>query len=240
MARIIAWNIRQGGGRRLDHIADALVRYEPDIVVLNEIRERTTPALRARLAAVGLSFAEHTSPAGMEGGTLVASRTPLRRLRACPAARVARHALLEVAAEPHGVIGAVYGPMVTPAHAPFWNALVKHAQRRARDSYLLIGDFNTCEAGVDAYKTPLAGSDQFLAIRAAGFVDLWRQTNGDASEHTWFSFGRGGVPLNGFRIDHALASPSLARRLTGCRYSHTEREARLSDHSMLVVDLDTT
>jgi exonuclease III len=95
----------------------------------------------------------------------------------------------------------------------------------------------TCEAGVDAYKTPLAGSVQFVAIRDAGYVDLWRTTN-TTTEQTWFSFGRAGVQLNGFRIGHALASPSLAQRARACRYSHGEREERLSDHSILLVDFE--
>jgi exonuclease III len=78
-------------------------------------------------------------------------------------------------------------------------------------------------------------SDYLVAIREAGFVDLWRARN-EETEHTWFSFGRGGVALNGFRIDHAMASASLAGEATGCYYSHAEREQRLSDHSALLVE----
>jgi exonuclease III len=44
------------------------------------------------------------------------------------------------------------------------------------------------------------------------------------------------VALNGFRIDHAMASASLAGEATGCYYSHAEREQRLSDHSALLVE----
>ena len=46
-----------------------------------------------------------------------------------------------------------------------------------------------------------------------------------------------GPPTN-WRIDHAFASPALAGSVRGCSYSHTERENRLSDHSMLLVDID--
>ena len=45
------------------------------------------------------------------------------------------------------------------------------------------------------------------------------------------------APLNGFRLDHAFLSPSLAPRLLGARYDHTTREGGASDHSALVVDL---
>jgi len=36
--RLLAWNIRQGGGSRLPRIADALKRHDADIVVLSEYR----------------------------------------------------------------------------------------------------------------------------------------------------------------------------------------------------------
>jgi exonuclease III len=235
---MLSWNIRQGGGRRLGDIVAAINGYSPDVVVLNEVRARTASTLCAQLSDAGLAFREHTNPARFESGTLVAARTPLRRLPRRGPSKLLQHGLLEVELANECVIGAVYGPMVTPKHRPFWNRLVRHATANVSASYLLIGDFNTCEAGVDAYKKPLAGSDQFVAIRDAGYVDLWRRTN-STMEYTWFSFGRGGVTLNGFRIDHALASPSLANRVTGCRYAHVERENRLSDHSLLVLHVQT-
>jgi exonuclease III len=222
----------------LGDIVAAINGYAPDVVVLNEVRARTASTLCAQMSDAGLVFREHTNPARFESGTLIAARTPVRRLPRRGPSKLLQHGLLEVELANECVIGAVYGPMVTPKHRPFWNRLVRHATANVSASYLLIGDFNTCEAGVDAYKKPLAGSDQFVAIRDAGYVDLWRRTN-STMEYTWFSFGRGGVTLNGFRIDHALASPSLARRVTGCRYSHVERESRLSDHSLLVVDTAT-
>jgi exonuclease III len=113
--------------------------------------------------------------------------------------------------------------------------LVGHATRRADNRYLLIGDFNAGESFVDAHAYKFMSSDYLVAIREAGFVDLWRARN-EETEHTWFSFGRGGVALNGFRIDHAMASAALAGDATRCYYSHVEREARLSDHSALLVE----
>ncbi len=132
-------------------------------------------------------------------------------------------------------IGAVYGPLQRATLRAFWdsNGRARHAARQRR--YLLIGDFNAGESFVDARAYKFMSSDYLVAIREAGFVDLWRARNVE-TEHTWFSFGRGGVALNGFRIDHAMASASLAGDATRCYYSHVEREARLSDHSALLVE----
>jgi len=46
------------------------------------------------------------------------------------------------------------------------------------------------------------------------------------------------IPSNGFRVDHAFATPSLVPRVNGCWYSHAERESGTSDHSMLIVEID--
>lgn len=235
--RMLSWNIRQGGGKRLDRIAAAIGGHRPDVVVLNEVRARTAPMIANTLAAEGLLFHEHSDPKGLEYGMLIAARMPLHQLPRRGPSKILPQGFFEVELEGWCTIGGVYGPMVTPQHRPFWKRVVRHAVANAGQPYLFIGDFNTCEAGVDAYKKPLAGSDQFVAIRDSGFVDLWRRSN-STTEYTWFSFGRGGGPLNGFRIDHAMASPSLAQHASECRYSHAEREARISDHSILLVDFE--
>jgi exonuclease III len=236
--KVLSWNIRQGGGRRLDAIVAAIAGHEPDVVVVNELRARTAPQLAGALRAGGLTFLAHTSPANAENGMLVAARSPLKHRRVNGPARVFRHGLLEVEVQGWATVGAVYGPLHRATLRAFWDRMVHHATRRAGGRYLLIGDFNAGESFVDAHEYKFMSSDYLIAIRAAGFVDLWRARNAE-TEHTWFSFGRRGVPLNGFRIDHALASASLADHMTRCYYSHTEREARLSDHSALLVEFST-
>ena len=236
--KVLSWNIRQGGGRRLDAIVRAIANHGPDVVVINELRARTAPQLVAALRAGGLPFLEHTSPANSENGTLIAARLPLRRKRGGGPTRVFRHGLLEVEVQGWATVGAVYGPLHRATVRAFWYRMVRHAARRANGPYLLIGDFNAGESFLDAHAYTFMSSDYLVAIRAAGFVDLWRAHNQE-TEHTWFSFGRRGVPLNGFRIDHALASASLANHMTRCYYSHTERTARLSDHSALLVEFAT-
>ena len=52
--RLLAWNIRQGGGTRLPAIAAALSRHEADILVLSEYRGGdSAERLRAALGAFG-------------------------------------------------------------------------------------------------------------------------------------------------------------------------------------------
>ena len=58
------------------------------------------------------------------------------------------------------------------------------------------------------------------------------------TEYTWYSTLKGGVRGNGFRLDHAFATPRLAPRVKACRYSHVERDAGVSDHSMVLVEME--
>ena len=54
--RVVAWNIRAGGGIRADAIARQIARWQPDVAVLSEFRA-TPPSVRlaGRLAASGLT-----------------------------------------------------------------------------------------------------------------------------------------------------------------------------------------
>ena len=100
------------------------------------------------------------------------------------------------------------------------------------DDTMAIGDFNTCRAYVDEPGAIDATAHFMDSVEAIGFRDLWRHRYPDGREYSWYSH-RG----NGFRIDHAFLSPGLAARAGAVRYSHDERLARLSDHSVLLLDL---
>jgi exonuclease III len=67
---------------------------------------------------------------------------------------------------------------------------------------------------------------------------VWRHHNPGLTEYTWFSKFKGGARRNGSRVDHAFATPSHRPRITSCRYSHAERDARVSDHSMVIVEVE--
>ena len=92
--------------------------------------------------------------------------------------------------------------------------------------------------GVDEVGRTFVCSGHFAKLPTLGWSDMWRQHNSGNTEWTWFSKFRGGVRGNGFRLDHAFATPSLRPRVVACRYSHAEREAGVSDHSMLIVDVE--
>lgn len=229
--RVMTWNIRAGGGSRLDRIAAAIAAHQADVLVLTEYRSGDAGLrLRAVLRDLGFQSQSALEPPGIRNGVLIAAHRGLSR-----AAAVAPHVpepwrMLTVTVERMRLFG-IYMPNLR-AKVPYWEALITAAVPHARRITLAIGDFNTCRAFVDEPGATDRTAIYMDKILAAGFHDVWRDRFPDGREFSWYSH-RG----NGFRIDHAFASPSLARRIGEIRYSHVERTSGLSDHPPLVVDI---
>jgi len=228
--RILAWNIRQGGGSRLKAISAALMRHEADVLVISEFRGGDAAGrLRVALAKLGYGHMTAMTPPPHRNGVLIAALNPLNELGP----------VCGGVAEPYRMVGAeiaglrlcgVYMPNML-AKVPYWRGLIARLAWERGDA-LAIGDFNTCRAYVDEPGAIDATAYFLDEIAAAGFRDLWRHRYPEGREYSWYSH-RG----NGLRIDHAFLSPCLAARAGAIRYSHDERLAGLSDHSPLILDL---
>ena len=229
--RVLTWNIRAGGGSRIQAIGAALAEQDADVLVLTEHRDGpATPALRAELERLGYRWmTAHTPPRG-RNGVLIAARRKLREIGPLTAAVAEPWRLLDVAVGGIRLTG-VYMPNLR-AKIPYWQALISALRGRTEDSALAIGDFNTCRAYLDEAGATDVTSGFLDEVQAAGFRDVWRDRNPELREFSWFSHRQ-----NGFRIDHAFFSPRLAGRVRGIGYAHGAREAGVSDHSILVVDV---
>ena len=102
---------------------------------------------------------------------------------------------------------------------------------------MFVGDWNTGAHRLDETGKTFVCAEHFSRLSTLGRTDLWRHHNSGIAEYTWYSKRKGGVRGNGFRLDHAFATPSLTPRVTCCRYSHVEREAGISDHSIVIVEI---
>lgn len=229
--RLVAWNIRQGGGTRLAAIAAALGQHDADILVLSEYRGGESGLrLIEALRTLGYRHVSLPVPPAGNSGVLIAARCSFR----------AYGTIAPGLAEPHKLVRAdfpgfrlcgVYMPNLK-AKIPYWDALLAALAAEPGVATLAVGDFNTCRHYLDEAGTFDTLSHYMDRIEAIGFCDLWRRRYPDGREFSWYST-RG----NGFRIDHAFLSPELASRAGEIRYSHDERLSRLSDHSPLILDL---
>jgi exonuclease III len=229
--RLLAWNIRQGGGSRLPAIAEALARHEADVLVISEYRGGDS-ALRLCEALERLGYPHITGlrPPPGKSGVLVAARRRINAHAALDTALPEPYRLVHVEIGRLSLCG-VYMPNLL-AKIPYWEAVVGSLASRVDGHALAIGDFNTCRAYVDEPGAIDRCAYFMDRVAEIGFCDLWRRRYPQGREFSWYSH-RG----NGFRIDHAFLSPALAKCAGPVRYSHDERLAGLSDHSPLLLDL---
>jgi exonuclease III len=230
--RLLAWNIRQGGGSRLARIGDALARHDPDIVVLSEYRGGDSGArLVATLDRLGCRHVTQLAPPPSRNGVLIAARCAFHEHGAIGSGLPEPYRMVSVEFASFRLSG-IYMPNLV-AKLPYWEALIAALSLESGGPALAIGDFNTCRAYLDEAGAIDPAAHYMDIIEQIGFCDLWRHRYPAGREYSWYST-RG----NGFRIDHAFLSPCLAARAATIRYSHEERLAGLSDHSPLILELD--
>ena len=249
--RIVSWNIRAGGGRRVAGIADQIARWAPDVAALSEFRATPPSAELARaLAGQGLLHQLSTASARQPqvNSLLVASRWPLARARHAPARGIdsSRWLLARVASPFAVTLGAMHVPnRVTGRKFPFLDAVLGVAHNWRRGPALLVGDTNSGLIDLDE-EVPAFNVEEdgwIRGLEAAGWADGFRLLKGSARAYTWYSPNGG----NGFRIDQAFVNRELRPWLSEARHewgaadadrSRRQRRDALSDHAALLVDLE--
>ena len=243
--RIVAWNIRAGGGRRVGAIGRQIERWGADVVGLSEFR--ITPpgrGLMTALVATGLHYQLTTAhprrPAS--NALLVAARWPLRRVRLGGGpGEPGRWIVVEVAGPLPFVLGVMHVPnRVSGRKYPFLDAVLRCAHRWQLGPALLVGDTNSGRRGIDEEVPSFNRREEgwIDALAECGWLDAFRHLRADTRAYTWYSpNGR-----NGFRIDQAFVNAPLLARLKDAAYvwggaARRRRRDVLSDHAALVLDL---
>lgn len=243
--RIVAWNIRHGGGTRVDAIARQLHRWAPDVTALCEFRATPPSAdLARRLAARGLvhqrTTADPRSP--NDNALLIASRWPLRRIRLPGEPTEPGRWLLAAVAGPQPfLLGAMHVPnRITGRKYPFLDAVLAYASGRCAGPAVLVGDTNSGRRGIDEESPAFNDREDgwIVGLEACGFMDAFRHLHGNASAFTWYSPNAG----NGFRIDQAFVNRHLLPDLNNVRHVWGRTRSRpgrtaVSDHAALLLDL---
>jgi exonuclease III len=119
LLRLLAWNIRHGGGARLPAIGQALARHEADILVISEYRGGDSAnRLRAALAGLGYRHMTALTPPPGKNGVLIAARCPFREYGAVGTALPEPYRMVRI--ETAGlVLWGIYMPNLL-AKVPYW------------------------------------------------------------------------------------------------------------------------
>jgi exonuclease III len=258
VVRVISWNVAKRVSRLAEQAA-ALAERAPDVVALQEVNARTWPLWRAALETIGLKWsacsldgadAAREPAARRRGGVLLAARTPL-----APAAP------LELPRAETALAAEVGGVVVHNVHIPYagngWVkvdtlAAVRAALGGGAGPRVLCGDLNTPRRESSAGEVMSFARDSHgrlrpergdrwdegelgvvPGLRDLGFADAFRALHGYADKSPSWTYPRGG---GGYRIDHVFTSRELLP--TAAAYHHEWREAGLSDHAALEVDVE--
>ena len=230
--RIVGWNIRAGGGRRVAALAAQIARWTPDVVALSEFRGTPPSAhagARARRPGSHASATHGRSAGACEreqppGGLALAApphpATVTRRASRAVAAR-GRRGAAPVRARRHARAQPRHRSEVGASSTPS----LKVAQRWQRGpGALFLGDTNSGRPVLDEEVPGLQRARGRLDRRASiarDWCDAFRHLRGEERAYTWYSPNGG----NGFRIDQAFLNPALLGRLTAVRYEWGRRRA---------------
>lgn len=233
--RILSWNVQRLKAPR-QALVIKITAQNPDLIALQEFQPGEPGGqLIGVLAKAGYSV----TVAGDRGicnalfsRLPIVSRTPPTSL---PGEQWSGF-WLEAAAGPL-TFCVLHIPVLTYARERqlYCEAVLGHCRDCGPALRAIIGDLNATPPGPDEPGKKLAGSKWPQDLSDLGWIDAWRSLNPRVEEHSWYSrYG------NGFRLDQAWLSPPLAQYVRRATFDHSARAENLSDHSILLLDLDLT
>ena len=267
--RIATWNVNSLRAR-LDKVRWWLERARPDVLMMQETKLLDADAPAAEFRELGYELAHHgegrwngVAIASRRGVSAVVTNfgEPLRP--ALTDDEGDDEPLAEarmIAAECGGVrLVSLYAPNGRVVGSTFYDAKLVWYERLLRwlegasspDQPLVLGgDFNVAPEDADVWDARACHGgthvspperEAFRKLCRWGLEDAYRRHHPEPGRYTWWDYRAGNFHKNfGMRIDHLLATPSVAGRTV---WAEIDREARKgkptpSDHAPLLVDLD--
>ena len=246
--KVLAWNIRAGGGVRVAGIFQQLLTWDADILVLSEFRGTSaSQSLATMLRDAGWRHQVTTARNNDKtNGLLVASRWPVtsveHRIRIDPFRWLPCliHGFGDDGHEPL-FIGSMHVPnRVSGRKDRFQRGVIRFVKKFPRELGLLLGDTKSGISVIDE-ESPAFGAmeENWIGqLSKQGWVDGFRHLHGDKREFSWYSPNKN----NGFRLDYAYLSPKMAGGLKSVSYQwgksgdSTRREV-LSDHAAILASI---
>ena len=242
--RLLTYNILNGGGGRIERIAQVINGCAPDLVLL---QEATDPANVERLAAA-TGMADYRAFSRQSLGFM--SRVPVA-FSQWIRPRISRHAVVEVV--PAGERVRVFGVHLSAVHAAWTEqrrvyelrALLRSVEQHRDRFHMLAGDFNTVAPGdpfaIDRLPMryrPLmwlsGGSVRWRTIQTvldAGYADAFKALHPDQPGLT--------LPAADphIRLDYVFVQKSQASRVLACEVVKNPAASGASDHLPVVADV---
>ncbi len=253
--KIATWNVNSMNVR-LPHVLEWLQSHEPDVLVLQEIKQLTEKFPADALAEAG--YQSLASGQKTYNGVAVVSKEsandpitdfpdfedPQRRVLATTIGDVR---IIDLYVPNGSEVGSDKYDYKLEWLASLRNFL--ESEIAAHENLVVLGDFNIAPADADVYD-PEKWGDAILcspkereALRALidlGLTDVFRKFEQPESTFSWWDYRAAGFRRNaGLRIDLILTSPTMTER---CTASYVDKEPRAwerpSDHAPVVAEFD--
>jgi len=228
---ISTWNIRHGGGKRIKEIVRVLSENVTDILVLTEYRQNSNQEyLQEELIKIGYKYHYHPISNSTQNTVLIASRLECE-VEIFDVLEGDQHRILKVSNEYCTLYGC-YFP-IKKLKVPLFEFLLGELREYLNDKpIILTGDFNTGKHFSDEKGKTFYGSEYFDKFEELQLVDAWRYIHEERKEFSWYSNAG-----NGFRLDHFFIHSNWKNKIENCQYIHSCREAKISDHSLMKLEL---
>ena len=255
--KIASYNIN-GITSRLDVLLRWLREFEPDVVGLQELKTTDENFPAEAIADAGYSAIWHGQKSW--NGVALLSRVgePVETRRALPDDPNLDQSRYIEAAICGILVGNMYAPNGNPRQGPkfdyklaWLDRLHDHAQSLldSKVPAILVGDYNVIPTDIDVYKperwlkdalfAPEA-KERYAALVGQGWTDAIRHLHPGERIYSFWPYWRESFERDaGIRIDHALLSPALAKRLKEAGVDRTPRALpKTSDHAPMWVELE--
>ena len=255
--RIASYNIN-GINSRFHVLSRWLEEFAPDVVGLQELKCTDDQFPADAIEALGYSAIWHGQKSW--NGVALLSRVgePVETRRALPNDPNLEQSRYIEAAVCGILIGNMYAPNGNPQPGPkfdyklaWLDQLKLHAQDLLDSNLpaILIGDYNVIPTDMDVYKPERWAKDALFAPSAKqkyrelvgqGWTDALRHTHPEQRIYTFWHYWRNSFERDaGIRIDHALLSPNLAKKLKAAGVDRTPRGwEKTSDHAPMWVEVE--
>ena len=247
--KIASWNINSIRAR-IERMTEWLTEFQPDVVVLQEIKCQDEQFPRLEIEALGYHIETHGQKS--YNGVAILSKYPIEELQIGLPGDDGDEQARYIEAKINGVrIGGLYLPNGNPFPGPKFDYKIAWMDRlidRAKyllgleEPVILTGDYNCCPEDIDCYD-PIRFSkdalcqpetrDRYYSLLNLGFIDALRHYHPVGEKYSYWDYQGGAWNKdNGLRIDHMLLSAQAADLVVNCDIDRIPRgKEKASDHT---------
>lgn len=251
--KITSWNVNSINAR-MDHVKKYLADYQPDILMVQELKTLDFPADEFKDSGY------KTEAVGQKSynGVAIFSKHNIGVIYKSLPGNDNDDQARYIEADINGLrLINIYLPNGNPVDSDKFDyklGWMKHLKmrletlRNKRIPFAIGGDFNVIPEDKDCHDPKAWAGDAlfrpesralFRSMLNLGLTDALRVSNTKSQQYTFWDYQAGAWPQNkGIRIDHFLLSPELADRLEGCEIHKDPRGwEKPSDHTPIQITL---